>query len=95
MLNFSKHAKILPLNPPEYTRRVLSRFKVSPQQQIMINASGPTTLPAGWQVSHVDVLGGFVKIGQPATKRNISTLLEFAKDPTDRSALQSMLADDA
>ncbi|CAE6462785.1 unnamed protein product [Rhizoctonia solani] len=86
---------ILPLNPPEYTRRVLSRFKVSPEQQIMINASGPTTLPAGKQVSLVDVLGGFVEIGQPATKRNISTLLEFAKGPTDRSALQSMLSDDA
>ncbi|CUA71580.1 NADPH-ferrihemoprotein reductase [Rhizoctonia solani] len=86
---------ILPLNPPEYTRRVLSRFKVSPEQQIMINASGPTTLPAGKQVSLVDVLGGFVEIGQPATKRNISTLLEFAKGPTDRSTLQSMLSDDA
>ncbi|CUA74077.1 NADPH-ferrihemoprotein reductase [Rhizoctonia solani] len=80
---------ILPLNPPEHTWRVLSRFK------IMINASGPTTLPAGKQVSLVDMLGGFAEIGQPATKRNISTLLEFAKEPTDRSALQSMLADDA
>ncbi|KAH7322064.1 cytochrome P450 [Rhizoctonia solani] len=86
---------ILPLNPPEYVRRVLSRFKVSPEQQIMINAAGPTTLPAGKQVSLVEVLGGFVEIGQPATKRNICTLLEFSKDPSDRSALESMLADNA
>ncbi|EUC54437.1 cytochrome P450 family:NADPH-P450 family reductase [Rhizoctonia solani AG-3 Rhs1AP] len=84
---------ILPLNPPEYVHRVLSRFKVSPEQQIMINATGPTNLPAGKQVSLVEVLGGFVEIGQPATKRNISTLLEFAKDSVDRSALESMLAD--
>ncbi|CAE6454161.1 unnamed protein product [Rhizoctonia solani] len=85
---------ILPLNPTEYVRRVLSRFKVSPEQQIMINAAGPTTLPAGKQVSVVGVLEGFVEIGQPATKRNISTLLEFAKDPSDRSALEAVLADD-
>ncbi|CAE6442366.1 unnamed protein product [Rhizoctonia solani] len=86
---------ILPLNPPEYIRRVLSRFKVSPEQQIMINSAGPTTLPAGKQVLLVEVLGGFVEIGQPATKRNISTLLEFSKDPSDRSALESMLCDGA
>ncbi|CAE6437707.1 unnamed protein product [Rhizoctonia solani] len=84
---------ILPLNPPEYVRRVLSRFKVSPEQQIVINAAGPTNLPAGKRVSLVEVLAGFIEIGQPATKRNITTLLEFAKDPSDRSALQSMLAD--
>ncbi|KAG8757092.1 hypothetical protein FRC11_004809 [Ceratobasidium sp. 423] len=84
---------ILPLNPPEYVHRVLSRFKVSPEQQIMINAAGPTTLPAGKQVSLVEVLQGFVEIGQPATKRNVSTLLGFVKDPSDRSALESMLAD--
>ncbi|KAJ1303594.1 hypothetical protein OPQ81_011777 [Rhizoctonia solani] len=84
---------ILPLNPPEYIRRVLSRFKVSAEQRIVISAAGPTTLPAGKQISLVEVLAGFVEIGQPATKRNISTLLEFAKDPNDRSALESMFSD--
>ncbi|KAF8713414.1 cytochrome P450, partial [Rhizoctonia solani] len=84
---------ILPLNPPEYVRRVLSRFKVSSEQQIVINSAGPTTLPSGKQVSLAEVLAGFVEIGQPATKRNISTLLEFAKDPSDRSALELMLSD--
>lgn len=34
---------------------------------------------------------GFVEIGQVATKRNISTLLEYAKDPTTRADLETML----
>ncbi|KAF8755308.1 cytochrome P450 [Rhizoctonia solani] len=75
---------ILPLNPPEYVRRVLSRFKVSSEQQL-----GQQLFPRETGLA----CGGFVEIGQPATKRNISTLLEFAKDPSDRSALELMLSD--
>ncbi|KAG8700324.1 hypothetical protein FRC11_013031, partial [Ceratobasidium sp. 423] len=35
---------------------------------------------------------GFVEIGQFVNKRNISTLLEYASDPSTRSDLESMLA---
>ncbi|KAJ1303515.1 hypothetical protein OPQ81_011700 [Rhizoctonia solani] len=83
---------ILPSNPPEYVRRVLARFKVSPEQEIILSANGPTTLPTGKPVSVSEVLSGFVEIGQVATKRNISTLLECAKDPATRTDLETLLA---
>ncbi|CUA67141.1 NADPH-ferrihemoprotein reductase [Rhizoctonia solani] len=83
---------ILPSNPPDYVRRVLARFKVSPEQEIVLSAAGPTTLPTGKPVSISEVLSGFVEIGQVATKRNISTLLEHAKDASTRSDLETLIA---
>ncbi|KAG9088707.1 hypothetical protein FS749_001950 [Ceratobasidium sp. UAMH 11750] len=83
---------ILPSNPPEYVRRVLARFKISPEQEIVLNVSGPTTLPTGRQVSISEVLSGFVEIGQVATQRNITTLLEHAKDPATRADLESLIS---
>ncbi|KAG8773052.1 hypothetical protein FRC12_002757 [Ceratobasidium sp. 428] len=81
---------ILPSNPPEYVRRVLARFKTSPEQEIMLTAAGPTTLPTGKQVSIAEVLSGFVEIGQVATQRNVTTLLEYAKEQSTRAELESM-----
>ncbi|KAG8758240.1 hypothetical protein FRC12_010064, partial [Ceratobasidium sp. 428] len=83
---------ILPSNPPEYVRRVLARFKISPEQEIVLKAAGPTTLPVGKQVSVSDVLSGFVEIGQVATQRNISTLLEHAQESSTRTELQSLIS---
>ncbi|KAG9088708.1 hypothetical protein FS749_001951, partial [Ceratobasidium sp. UAMH 11750] len=83
---------ILPSNPPEYVRRVLARFKVSPEQEIILKVSSPTTLPAGKQVSVFEILSGFVEIGQVATQRNIATLLEHAKDPATRAGLESLVS---
>ncbi|CAE6508332.1 unnamed protein product [Rhizoctonia solani] len=82
---------ILPSNPPEYVRRVLARFKVSPEQEIVLSAAGPTTLPIGKSVSIFELISGFVEIGQVATKRNISTLLEYAKDLATRTDLETLL----
>ncbi|KAB5590413.1 Cytochrome P450 family protein [Ceratobasidium theobromae] len=83
---------ILPTNPPEYVRRVLARFKVSPEQQAIFSAIRPTTLPIGKPVNISDILYGFVEIGQSITKRNISTLLDHAKDPSTRADLEVLLA---
>ncbi|QRV92606.1 cytochrome P450 family protein [Ceratobasidium sp. AG-Ba] len=83
---------ILPSNPPEYVRRVLARFKLSPEQEIVVNVSGPTTLPAGKQVSIFELLSGFVEIGQVATQRNINTLLEYTKEAATRAELESLIS---
>ncbi|KAL5632425.1 hypothetical protein ACGC1H_005399 [Rhizoctonia solani] len=82
---------ILPSNPPEYVRRVLARFKVSPEQEVVLSAAGPTTLPTGKPVSISEVLSGFVEVGQVASKRNISTLLEHTKDSTTRADLETLV----
>ncbi|QRV77852.1 cytochrome P450 family protein [Ceratobasidium sp. AG-Ba] len=83
---------VLPSNPPEYVRRALARFKISPEQEITISAAGPTTLPTGKRVSVSEVLSGFVEIGQPASQRNISVLLEHAEKSTTRTDLEVIVS---
>ncbi|CAE6527638.1 unnamed protein product [Rhizoctonia solani] len=91
------YPRSLPLNPPEYVRRVLARFRMSPEQEyifeVMLNAHGPTALPTGRPVCVSEVLSGFVEIGQTVTKRNISTLLEHSRDLATRSDLETTLND--
>ncbi|KAG9098045.1 hypothetical protein FRC07_010695, partial [Ceratobasidium sp. 392] len=83
---------ILPSNPPEYVRRVLARFKISAEQEILLSATGPSTLPVGKPVNIVEVLSGFVEIGQAATQRNIATLLDYTKEQSTRRELESMVS---
>ncbi|KAJ1303507.1 hypothetical protein OPQ81_011693 [Rhizoctonia solani] len=86
------YLSILPSNPPEYVRRCLSRFNLSPEQQVVLDILGPTTLPAGKAISISEVLSGFVELGQVATKRNISTLIEHAQSQSTHADLETLLA---
>ncbi|CAE6443082.1 unnamed protein product [Rhizoctonia solani] len=87
------YLSILPLNPPEYVRRCLARFGLSPEQQVILDISGPTTLPAGKPMSIYELLLGFVELGQVATKRNILTLIEHAQSRRTHADLGTLLAD--
>ncbi|CAE6437995.1 unnamed protein product [Rhizoctonia solani] len=79
------YLSVLPLNPHEYVRRCLARFGLSPEQQVTLDISGPTVLPAGKAI-------GFVELGQAATKRNISTLIEHAQTQTTRTDLEMLIS---
>ncbi|CUA67147.1 NADPH-ferrihemoprotein reductase [Rhizoctonia solani] len=87
------YSSILPLNPPEYVRRCLARFNLSPEQQVILDISDPTTLPAGKAMSISELLSGFIELGQAATKRNIFTLIEHAQSQHTRSDLETLLTD--
>ncbi|KAG8732144.1 hypothetical protein FRC11_000489 [Ceratobasidium sp. 423] len=86
------YLSILPLNPPEYVRRCLARFRLSPEQQVVLDISGPTTLPAGRAMSISELLAGFVELGQVATKRNVSTLIEHTQSQSTHADLEMLLA---
>jgi len=84
---------VLPLNPKPSVERVMRRFHVAWDAHITISAHGPTTLPTGVSIPVSDVLGAYVELAQPATKRGILSLVEAAKDEPTREKLTKLSTD--
>jgi cytochrome P450/NADPH-cytochrome P450 reductase len=80
---------ILPTNPMESVKRVLKHFRLSQETTITIKAGSSTTLPTGRQVELRQILAGYVELSQPASKKNLDTLIDIAKDET-KAVLQKM-----
>lgn len=68
---------VLPFNPKKTVSRVFRRFQLSWDASLKIHSEGPTTLPTDTAVSAADVLGAYVELSQPATKRVSSKTLQF------------------
>lgn len=60
---------ILPLNNRHNIKRVLKWAALPWDAMITIQAGANTTLPTGHPLSAIDVLGAYVELGQPATKK--------------------------
>jgi cytochrome P450/NADPH-cytochrome P450 reductase len=71
---------ILPLNPQENIHRAMKYFGLSWDSTLTISSSGPTTLPTNTPISATDVLGAYVELAQPASKRNILALVDATRD---------------
>ena len=60
------------------------------QTTVTIASIGPSTLPTGKPVSLRDVLSGYVELNQPATQRNLETILSFANE-AEKAIIQSLI----
>jgi cytochrome P450 / NADPH-cytochrome P450 reductase len=60
------------------------------QTTVTLASTGPSTLPIGKPVSLREVLSGYVEFSQPATHRNLETLLSFA-DEAEKAIVQSLI----
>jgi cytochrome P450/NADPH-cytochrome P450 reductase len=60
---------VLPLNSKDSIARVMRRFRLAWDAHVTITATALTTLPTGSPVSVSDILGAYVELAQPATKR--------------------------
>jgi cytochrome P450/NADPH-cytochrome P450 reductase len=60
---------VLPFNPQETVYRVLRRFGLSRDAHVEIDAAGPAALPINSSTPIIEVLGSYVELSQPATKR--------------------------
>ncbi len=69
---------ILPISPKEAISRVMRRFQLPWDAHITISAEGQTSLPVDTPVSATDVLGAYVELAQPATKRVRPLILSTA-----------------
>ncbi|TBU21982.1 fatty acid hydroxylase [Dichomitus squalens] len=83
---------ILPTNPEPVVRRVIAHFGLSIEQEIEINSSVPTSLPVGKAITIHNLLKGYVELQQPATQRDLETLLKAENTEKSRKVLQDLSA---
>jgi len=79
---------ILPSNPVRDVQRVISRFGLFSEQEIVLSSSNPTPLPVDRPISVTALLSGYVELSQPATTRDIRALMSAKNAPID--ALQQL-----
>lgn len=84
---------ILPLNPKENIARAMRYFGLAWDSMLTISSSGPTTLPTDTPISANDVLGAYVELAQPATKRDVNALIEVASDEGAKEELIRLSTD--
>ncbi|KAH6996594.1 cytochrome P450 [Ilyonectria sp. MPI-CAGE-AT-0026] len=85
---------ILPMNPNATVARVFRRFQLAWDAAFKIHSDRPTTLPTDTPISARDVLGAYVELSQPATKRNILAVAEATDDKAIIQELEKLAGDD-
>lgn len=81
---------VLPINPQESVHRAMRRFKLSRDAQLEIKTSGSLALPVNTTMSAHDNLSSYVELSQPATKRNLVTLADYAGDEETKAILEGL-----
>ncbi len=91
------HLGIVPRNGLETIRRVLMRFKLDPSLYATISprANADTHLPVNEPVPLLGILANRIELQDVATREQIATLAEHAKDEKERTALEALAGDDA
>jgi cytochrome P450/NADPH-cytochrome P450 reductase len=83
---------VLPTNNIHLVRRILKRFKVSPDDSITITGTQKVFLSPDTPISVFDLLMTRVELGTPATQRQIQTMIE-ATPEHQRASLSRFLDD--
>ncbi|KAK4180904.1 putative bifunctional cytochrome P450 E-class, group I:NADPH-P450 reductase [Triangularia setosa] len=84
---------VLPVNPKETVNRVMRKFCLAWDSHITVAGgvnSKKMALPAGLPVPVHEVLGSYVELLQPVTKRGIQTLSNFTSSAADKAALSAL-----
>jgi cytochrome P450 / NADPH-cytochrome P450 reductase len=91
------HLGIVPRNGLEAIRRVLTRFKLDPTLYATISprANADTPLPVNEPVPLLGILGNRIELQDVATREQVATLAQHAKDAKERQALEALAGDDA
>ncbi|KAK2627065.1 hypothetical protein QTJ16_003031 [Diplocarpon rosae] len=78
---------VLPMNNPKNIRRVLKCFHLPWDTVLTIKTGANTTLPTGHPISAMDILGMYVELSQPATKKNIARIATSCPDASVRAEI--------
>lgn len=84
---------ILPANPREIVDRAMRHFRLSWDMHLTIKAEAQTLLPTDSPIPAHDILTAYVELTQPATRRNILTLVEATGEELVRARLQFMASE--
>ncbi|KAJ6488891.1 fatty acid hydroxylase [Mycena sanguinolenta] len=86
------YVAFLPQNPIRDVRRVLARFGLSDEEEVILSSAGPTSFPVGKPVKLWEILSGYTELSQPATRKDIGILQHAAKATTTLSYLENLKA---
>ncbi|KAI2465636.1 cytochrome P450 [Annulohypoxylon bovei var. microspora] len=81
---------VLPINPKQTVERAMRRFHLPWDAHITIGSDGITSLPTNTSLPAHSVFGAYVELSQPATKRNITALVEAAKHKIQQESLKKL-----
>lgn len=86
---------ILPLNPVEQIDRVLARYGLSYDVQIVLHANKDvlTSLPTEQPIMVGEILSAYVELASPATKAQVSVLAAATECPPEKKQLEALIAD--
>ncbi|RVV99427.1 cytochrome P450 [Mesobaculum littorinae] len=87
---------VLPRNPQADIERVLRRFGLAADTQVMIGGQpGGGSLPSGQPVELAHILADYVELAQPATRAQVARLAAATRCPPDRAVLEALAEEDA
>ena len=91
------HLGVVPRNGLETIRRVLMRFKLDPTLYATITprSNADTHLPVNEPVPLLGILANRIELQDVATREQIATLAQHAKDEKERKALETLAGDDS
>ena len=78
---------VLPINPLPTISRVLRRFALPWDAMITIKKGSRTTLPTEQMLSLTAVLGAYVELSGPASRKSLATIAQYASDNKTRDSL--------
>lgn len=82
---------VLPMNPPDLVKRVLSRFALPWDAMITIDESNATSLPKNTPISAHDILASMVELEQPVSSRIATAVVKSIPDEKEAKALQESM----
>ncbi|KAL2059809.1 hypothetical protein VTL71DRAFT_10193 [Oculimacula yallundae] len=85
---------VLPMNNPKNVRRVLKWAKLPWDTVMTIKSGANTTLPTGYPISMMDILGMYVELSQPATRKNIARIATSCLDESIRAKISALAGKD-
>jgi cytochrome P450/NADPH-cytochrome P450 reductase len=87
------HIGVLPSNSTANVDRILRRFRLNGNDQLILSANGrnPVHLPLGRPVNLRDLLKHSVELQDPATRAQLRILANFTVCPPHKRELESML----
>ncbi|WP_156842196.1 bifunctional cytochrome P450/NADPH--P450 reductase [Novosphingobium aquimarinum] len=88
---------VLARNPDAQIDRVLRRFGLPADAQLMLERAGANqagALPLGRPVAAVDLLANYVELGQPATRAQVTALAAATRCPPEKAPLERLAGDE-
>lgn len=87
------YLSVLPINPRATVQRVLTRFGLTADEQIVIRrqSGALNSLPAGYPVAVTELLSQYLELSQPVGRRQLERLIEASACPPEKQTLSEML----